>query len=305
MNILLATDGSAHAQAAAAMLQRLPLSTMSSLTIVSVITPTDLALASDMEDLDRDLLDRLRAMQRHAAERIVASAAQGFEMSGWTVRTLLREGNVAQQILDTIEELGTQLVVVGARGLSGIARFFLGSVSHKLVRYAPCSVLVAKLPGDQPPTAGPSVTLPADAPLRIVLAYDGSAAAQAAVQTLAALPLRDTDEITLTTVLTLVTSYRWDIMQQLSAAWQEEKRAAQTELDRVAQLLRATTPAVTTQLREGADASEELMTVAREVRADLIVMGHCGSGGVERFLLGNVANQVAHHAPCAVWVVRA
>jgi nucleotide-binding universal stress UspA family protein len=62
---------------------------------------------------------------------------------------------------------------------------------------------------------------------------------------------------------------------------------------------------VTTQLREGADASEELMTVAREVRADLIVMGHCGSGGVERFLLGNVANQVAHHAPCAVWVVRA
>ena len=305
MNILFATDGSAHAHAAAATLQRLPVPTTSTLTILTVITPTHLAMATDIDALDREAFDRLYSIQRQAAEQLLAQTATGFETTDWTVRTMLREGNVAQQIFDTIEELGTQLVVVGARGLSGMARFFLGSVSQKLVKYAPCSVLVGKLPHDEVSTPTPSPTVSADARLRMVLAYDDSASSQEIVHTLAALPLRDTDEITITTVLTLVTSYRLDIMQQLSAAWQDEKRAAQDELDRIAQILRdATAAVVTTQLREGADASEEIMTAAKEAEADLIVIGHRGRGSVERYLLGSVANRVAHYAPCTVWVVR-
>jgi nucleotide-binding universal stress UspA family protein len=53
-------------------------------------------------------------------------------------------------------------------------------------------------------------------------------------------------------------------------------------------------------LGEPADA---LLAVAEEVGADLIVIGNRGISGVRRYLLGAVADRVAHHAPCSVQIV--
>lgn len=53
-------------------------------------------------------------------------------------------------------------------------------------------------------------------------------------------------------------------------------------------------------LGEPADA---LLAVAEELDADLIVIGNRGTSGVRRYLLGNVADRVAHHAPCSVHIV--
>lgn len=49
---------------------------------------------------------------------------------------------------------------------------------------------------------------------------------------------------------------------------------------------------------------EEIVKVAQEERVDLIVMGTHGRGGVERFLLGSVADRVIRTAPCSVLTVR-
>ena len=57
---------------------------------------------------------------------------------------VVQEGNAAQEILRAAKEIGTDLVVIGARGLSGIREFLLGSVSARVLRYAPCSVLIAR-----------------------------------------------------------------------------------------------------------------------------------------------------------------
>jgi nucleotide-binding universal stress UspA family protein len=122
------------------------------------------------------------------------------------------------------------------------------------------------------------------------------------VKVLASLPLREHAEVTVTTVLTLMTYYRMDILQQLSEAWQEETRAVQAELETTAQALRQATPYVTTQLREGANPSQEILTVVRECNAELIVLGRKGKSGIERFLLGSVANRMADYAPCSVWL---
>jgi nucleotide-binding universal stress UspA family protein len=48
---------------------------------------------------------------------------------------------------------------------------------------------------------------------------------------------------------------------------------------------------------------EVILGVAREVDADLIVVGNRGMSGAKRFLLGSVPNRVAHHAPCNVMIV--
>jgi nucleotide-binding universal stress UspA family protein len=52
------------------------------------------------------------------------------------------------------------------------------------------------------------------------------------------------------------------------------------------------------------DPAEGILTVAEETKADLIVVGNKGMTGARRFLLGSVPNNISHHAPCSVMVVR-
>ena len=52
------------------------------------------------------------------------------------------------------------------------------------------------------------------------------------------------------------------------------------------------------------DPAEAVLNVAEEVDADLIVVGNKGMTGARRFLLGSVPNNVSHHAPCSVLIVR-
>jgi nucleotide-binding universal stress UspA family protein len=53
-----------------------------------------------------------------------------------------------------------------------------------------------------------------------------------------------------------------------------------------------------------ADPADAILNVAEEVDADLIVVGNKGMTGARRYLLGSVPNNVSHHAPCSVIIVR-
>jgi nucleotide-binding universal stress UspA family protein len=52
------------------------------------------------------------------------------------------------------------------------------------------------------------------------------------------------------------------------------------------------------------DPAEGILNVAEETKADLIVVGNKGMTGARRFLLGSVPNNISHHAPCSVIIVR-
>jgi nucleotide-binding universal stress UspA family protein len=52
------------------------------------------------------------------------------------------------------------------------------------------------------------------------------------------------------------------------------------------------------------DPADAILNVAEETGADLIVVGNKGMTGARRFLLGSVPNNVSHHAPCSVMIVR-
>lgn len=52
------------------------------------------------------------------------------------------------------------------------------------------------------------------------------------------------------------------------------------------------------------DPVEAILNVAEESKADLIVVGNKGMTGARRFLLGSVPNNISHHAPCSVIIVR-
>jgi nucleotide-binding universal stress UspA family protein len=53
-----------------------------------------------------------------------------------------------------------------------------------------------------------------------------------------------------------------------------------------------------------ADPADAILNTAEDTKADLIVIGNKGMTGARRYLLGSVPNNVSHHAPCSVMIVR-
>lgn len=122
-----------------------------------------------------------------------------------------------------------------------------------------------------------------DAPLDIVSAY---AAVPAAVQRRAAAHARtgrlDPDDV------------QWALNPE------EDAEATLTE---AADIAREAGLSVSTFARQG-DPADAILDVAQEQDAALIIVGNKGMTGTKRFLLGSVPNNVAHHAPCSVLIVR-
>ena len=79
---------------------------------------------------------------QQVADSVLARAAG--TLSGIEVETHSREGDPAQVIADVAGEQDADLIVVGDRGLTGLERFLLGSVSSKLSHHAPCSVMIVR-----------------------------------------------------------------------------------------------------------------------------------------------------------------
>jgi nucleotide-binding universal stress UspA family protein len=145
--ILLATDGSEEAELAALRAVELADATDSELHVVHVgVVPIFLQsypgtlgyygkLHEQIEEVSRQLL-------RKQSLRVKAAG-------GTVVRAHLRMGEVALEIVALAEELGAGLIVMGCRGLGGVRRALMGSVSDSVVRHAHCPVLVVRQEKEQ------------------------------------------------------------------------------------------------------------------------------------------------------------
>ncbi|MBV9485126.1 MAG: universal stress protein [Frankiaceae bacterium] len=143
---------------------------------------------------------------------------------------------------------------------------------------------------------------------RIVVGTDGSSTADRAVDVAGGLALLSGAEVH---VVTAYRPVRAAVMAGVSAsggaiapAWlgDDERVAAEEVVRRAMERLESTGAAVRSLARLGEPADAHL-AVAAELDADLIVVGNRGMSGVRRYLLGNVADRVAHHAPCSVHIV--
>ena len=81
---------------------------------------------------------------REVAETVLARTVAKLTDEGIAVETHARDGDPAEAILEVAEEQKADLIVVGDRGLSGVERFLLGSVSSKLSHHSPCSVMIVR-----------------------------------------------------------------------------------------------------------------------------------------------------------------
>ncbi|HEY7942667.1 MAG TPA: universal stress protein [Candidatus Limnocylindrales bacterium] len=79
-------------------------------------------------------------------EALVKTIAERLVRAGYKATGSVRDGDAADQLIRAAEATGSDLIVVGTRGRTGLTRLVLGSVARNIVTHAPCSVLVVHPP---------------------------------------------------------------------------------------------------------------------------------------------------------------
>ena len=78
------------------------------------------------------------------AQGLVNAAVARLRDDGVKALGMVRQGDIADEILKTAADLAVDIIVIGHRGLSKIGRFALGSVADKVARYATRPVLIVR-----------------------------------------------------------------------------------------------------------------------------------------------------------------
>ena len=281
--ILLATDGSEEAEMAATTAVNLANNTHSELHILTVgpgYPAYDVRIPEVVEEL------------RQQTQEILDEQAKRIEEAGGEVaQAHLKlaehhpgfEHHPSDDVVRVAEEIGAGLIVLGSRGLGGIRRALMGSVSDSVVRHAHCPVMVVR---------GEAVAFPT----RILLATDGSKEAELAATAAAELAKSTASELQVAHVAAQYPYAR--------AAGEELPDVAQQVLDeQVDRLQQAGVTVAEAHVRVGPPAAV-IVALAEHMGAHLIIMGSRGMGGIRRALMGSVSDSVVRHAHCAVMVVR-
>jgi nucleotide-binding universal stress UspA family protein len=137
--ILLATDGSPHAELAALKAVDLAESTGARLHVVAVGRTFPAAVYDVYTEAGSDEL-------RREAQTILDEQVRKIEEAGGTVAIAHLKMNERRDeaIVHLAEEIGADLIVMGSRGFGGLKRALLGNVADSVVRHAHCPVLVVR-----------------------------------------------------------------------------------------------------------------------------------------------------------------
>jgi nucleotide-binding universal stress UspA family protein len=111
-----------------------------------IVTAYQPVLTATTEAARRELPEELQWMVSpgERADALLRDAVARLRDSGVEVEPHSRTGDPANAIIDVAEEQGADLIVVGNKGMSGVARFLLGSVPSKVAHHAPCDVLIVR-----------------------------------------------------------------------------------------------------------------------------------------------------------------
>ena len=93
-----------------------------------------------------NLLDRKEYLNilRKFGEKVLVKGKQNAKLAGIDATTIMKEGNISNEIVKIAKTKKCNLIIIGSKGLGTAARFFLGSVSNKLANISPCSILIVK-----------------------------------------------------------------------------------------------------------------------------------------------------------------
>jgi universal stress protein A len=137
--ILCPTDFSEFSQAAIREATELGSQFGSELLLLHVVTPV-VVPAAGVEPVPPNLPVNEQELEEDA-KTFLRNWVDRLQSQGLKVRSILRRGNAADEIIRAAEEEDADLLVIATRGKTGLTRILLGSVAERVVRHAPCRVL--------------------------------------------------------------------------------------------------------------------------------------------------------------------
>ena len=179
---------------------------------------------------------------------------------------------------------------MGSHGYTGLRHLLLGSVAESIVRHAHCRVLVVR--SERPPLE----------PGRIVLGDDLTPTSRGAREDALALSVELGVGVDVVHALDLGIPYLSTLEIALPSRLFEEAYAESSE--RLEALARKTPECEIENVVSSERAAHAICTRADKIGAGLVVVGSHSRQGLERALLGSVAERVVRHAPCSVLIVR-
>lgn len=269
--IVLATDGSEYSAAAEAAAVEMARRCDARLLVTRVVLTNP--------EYEALVPDRVQKAEIEAQAQIDQIAEQA-RTAGVRAETVLRQGSDPyHEVVRVADEKHADVVVMGRRARSDLARLMVGDSTAKVIGLASCSVLV--VPRDtRMPEKG------------IVVATDGSRLGDAAAYS--AVRLVSLCGLPLTAVSVLSTD---------SAA--EERAEAQAAVERVRKSAAKEQVEVAAILQEGRRPETAILETAKARGADMIVVGSHGRTGLSRLMMGSVSERVIGNADCPVLVVKA
>lgn len=233
------------------------------------------------------------ALQDAVAQQM-ATLEEEVRQAGVEVTSHAGVGRTWEIVAEAVDDVGADLIVVGARGHTPYTGMLLGSTADRIIRTARVPVLTVH-PGD------------AEAPehIRTVLvATDFSEEAGLACEVTLRLlgPPRDHRLVLLHAWEPLV-DYGFGVAGPIAHQLDEVESEARSMLGPVAERLTAEGWSVDVAIRQGYPAAV-IEREADQIGADLIAVGTRGRTGLGNLMLGSIAERVLHHAPCPVLSVR-
>ena len=282
--VLVATDGSSHAQAAITTAMQFPWPEGSRVRVVIARNPR-------AEHRRSILLAALDRGAQDAAER----ARRALSHRWPDVEIVIVDKPPVNAILTEAKQFAADVIVLGWRGHGTVRRLLMGSVSRGVVRGARSAVLVVR----QPKRVG-----------RIVVGYDESPTAKLALEFIDRLTPPQGGRVTLVNAVQLMPVPSRGRVPGAAAIASEIRRrntargrAAMRELSRAARQLKRSGWQTRAMLTTGEPLRDLLRAVAT-TRAQLLVVGARGTTGVRHLLLGSVAEGSLDRSPVPVLLVR-
>jgi nucleotide-binding universal stress UspA family protein len=136
--------------------------------------------------------------------------------------------------------------------------------------------------------------------MKILVPVDGSPFALKALEKGIDVAKKEEAEITLMSV-----ALEFQDVEEIPISYIDKfKDKAIRAVDEAKEIVEKAGLKVKTRVEQGASPADNIVTFAGEEKFDLIVIGHRGLTGLDRFLVGSVAGRVVSYAPCSVFVVR-
>lgn len=286
MKVLIATDGSENAFQAARLLARLPHSGPMEVHVLTVIyMPPD-----DSGGLAYSWLPEFIEAEEQRAKAGFEKIAALFTREEVVTNHLICHGHVGHMITEEANRLGADLIVIGAQGHSAIARVLLGSTSDFVATQATCSVLAVR----------PDRVEDSQVPLRIAIAYDGSAPATAVLTEFAQATWGRKCVVHLVHVLPHASIFSQAAAEEIDA----QRKAGIALVQSAAEQLRPVVDNVTTHVFDGNSIGEVITDFAEQENIDIVMLGDTGSSALRQLFLGSVTRYVLRQATCSVWITR-